>query len=262
MPLFVPPEHRPLRCARLTLETIMLSCFMSDEQPNNTKNETLAVPRHGHIAVLGWGSLIWCPGSLLMKSAWRPDGPRLPIEFARISSDNRLTLVIHDGSADQPTYWVVSGCETREAACENLRIREGRPDREHIHYVGRNPAVSRGPENIINRVREWLTPREDIEAVIWTGLPSNWQKKRHCGFTPEDAVRFIDELEANRENAKATYERAREYITHAPDLVDTDVRQRLRQRGWQNATLSDNLFEAPLPLQPTTGDLKREDDAP
>lgn len=47
------------------------------------------------IAILGWGSLIWCPGNLRIRGPWRHDGPVLPIEFARISADGRLTLVVH-----------------------------------------------------------------------------------------------------------------------------------------------------------------------
>jgi len=44
------------------------------------------------IIVLGWGSLIWDPRELKIKnSEWQKDGPNLPIEFARISQDGRLT---------------------------------------------------------------------------------------------------------------------------------------------------------------------------
>lgn len=39
------------------------------------------------IVVLGWGSLIWNPGDLKINSEWQKDGPTLPIEFARVSSD-------------------------------------------------------------------------------------------------------------------------------------------------------------------------------
>lgn len=90
-----------------------------------------------NIAILGWGSLIWCPGSLRIKTRWRLDGPRLPIEFARISRDGRLTLVIHPSSDDQPTYWAVSELTTLDAARKNLREREsaGLAD---IHYLLRN----------------------------------------------------------------------------------------------------------------------------
>jgi hypothetical protein len=43
------------------------------------------------IACVGWGSLVWDPRDLPVKGAWRPDGPRLPIEFARQSDNGRLT---------------------------------------------------------------------------------------------------------------------------------------------------------------------------
>ena len=44
------------------------------------------------IAVLGWGSLIWDPKELDANNEWNNDGPFLPIEFARISNNGRLTL--------------------------------------------------------------------------------------------------------------------------------------------------------------------------
>lgn len=46
------------------------------------------------IVIPGWGSLIWNPGNLAMTGEWQPDGPMLPVEFARVSTDGRLTLVI------------------------------------------------------------------------------------------------------------------------------------------------------------------------
>ena len=50
------------------------------------------------VAVIDWGSLISSPGILGLQSRWHHDGPPLPVEFARISRDNRLTLVIHPPS--------------------------------------------------------------------------------------------------------------------------------------------------------------------
>jgi len=196
-----------------------------------------------NIAVLGWGSLVWCPGSLRIRTRWRPDGPILPIEFARISQDERLTLVIHPGSADQPTYWAFSECTTVEEARENVRARENSRLGD-IHYVLRDDKAMEGvPPEIANRVKKWLARQPDIQGVVWTGLPSNWPNKRGRDFTPEDAVSFLQELEAVRDRAKAAYERAREYIVNAPPLIDTTVRRALRARGWEDARLSATLFE-------------------
>ena len=77
------------------------------------------------VAIIGWGSLIWCPGSLRMLGHWRPDGPRLPVEFARISGGARLTLVIFPDARPQPTFWALSQLSEHEETVENLWIREG-----------------------------------------------------------------------------------------------------------------------------------------
>lgn len=198
-----------------------------------------------NIAVLGWGSLIWCPGKLRIRTRWRPDGPLLPIEFARISQDDRLTLVIHPGSADQPTYWALSEFTTLGEVRDNLRERERSKSRD-IHHVLRDGNAANGASpGIVKRMTEWLTQHENIEAVVWTGLPSNWKEKRGLNFTPEDAVNFLLELQAEGARPKATYDRAREYVTNTPPVVDTAVRKAMRARGWEDVPLPTVLFEAP-----------------
>jgi hypothetical protein len=210
----------------------------------------LSRPYPMQIAVIGWGSLIWCPGCLQIGSRWHSDGPTLPIEFARISSDKRLTLVIHEGSPEEPTpdqqtYWAISKFEDLNVAQENLQAREA-TSRERIHSVttdGRekgavNPEISR-------RVGEWLKRRQNIQAAIWTGLPSNWPQQRNGKqFTRADAVTYLRELESERGQAKAAYDRAREYFSNAPSQVQTPLRKTMREeRGWEDATLPEILFE-------------------
>jgi hypothetical protein len=205
------------------------------------------------IAVIGWGSLIWCPGCLRIKSRWRSDGPALPIEFARISGDGRLTLVIHPGSPEEPTpdqrtYWALSELETLDGARENLRVREGeRVKLKDIHSLTADdrkegqidPPVPAG-------IGQWLKERQDLGAAIWTGLPTNWPQKRDGKqFTREDAVAYLRKLESEKDQAKAAYDRAREYICNAPSQVQTPVRKMIRERkGWDDAELSKVLFEA------------------
>ena len=196
-----------------------------------------------NIAVIGWGSLIWCPGNLRIKTRWRVDGPRLPIEFARISEDGRLTLVILPGSKEQGTYWAVSECESLDKARRNLRKREG-ANASDIHYTVRGDPQARDANCVISeQISEWLAPRDDLGAAIWTGLSSNWNKKRGRDFTSEDAVRYLECLEALGSPTHTEYRRAREYITNAPPLIGTEVRQMLRARGWDDAELPGILFD-------------------
>jgi hypothetical protein len=198
------------------------------------------------IGVIGWGSLIWCPGCLRIKSRWHSDGPALPIEFARISSDKRLTLVIHSGSPEQRTYWALSEFGDLKAARANLQARESTASK-HIHSLAAD-GQQKGAVNpeISARIREWLKAHRNLEAAIWTGLPSNWDlEQQGREFKVEDAVLYLSELERAGEEAKAAYERAYEYVSNAPSQIQTPVRRMMREkRGWKDATLSRVLFEA------------------
>jgi hypothetical protein len=196
-----------------------------------------------NIIILGWGSLIWCPSGLRIKTRWHGDGPSLPIEFARISQDDRLTLVIRPGSAEQPTYWAISEFADLKDARQNLKTRE-RTQSSDIHHVLRDGTrQGDAPAGIAEAIVAWMSERADIDAVVWTGLPSNWREKRGRDFSVDDARDFLLALEAERDRAKAAYDRAREYVTHAPAPVDTAVRQTMRARGWSDAALPSILFE-------------------
>ena len=58
------------------------------------------------IFFLGWGSLIWFPDNLSKKGEWYRDGPCLPVEFARISNNGRLTLVLYLYADRVRVLWV------------------------------------------------------------------------------------------------------------------------------------------------------------
>jgi len=197
-----------------------------------------------NIAVIGWGSLIWCPGSLRIKTRWRADGPTLPIEFARISEDGRLTLVIHPGSPLQATYWALSELTDLTEARRNLMEREGCRSLARVPYVTRDDASPEIPREVDKQLKHWLPKHNEFEAAIWTGLETNWDEKFHKGFSPEDAVRYLEKLDAEQKRTKVAYERAKEYVTNAPPLIQTKVRTLMREKGWTDAKLSDLLFEA------------------
>jgi len=88
------------------------------------------------IAVLAWGSLVWDARELAIECDFEPSGPRLPVEFCRISGDGRLTLVVdEDRGADCLTYCATSGLSNLGAAIENLRVREGMPSPKGVGFV-------------------------------------------------------------------------------------------------------------------------------
>lgn len=86
------------------------------------------------IAILGWGSLICSPRNLA-ASRFIQNGPELPIQFSRISSDGRLTLVKDlDFGIDVKTWFARSNFSNLSDAIENLRAREG-TIRKYIGYI-------------------------------------------------------------------------------------------------------------------------------
>ena len=195
------------------------------------------------IAIIGWGSLIWLPDSLRISTKWRSDGPVLPLEFARISRDGRLTIVIHPDSPEVRTYWAISACETLEEARENLRQREGTVI-THVAMarVKETDTAARSAAGIA--ILAWLKSQRDVEAAVWTALSSNWEDKRRRPFSPADAVRYLSELERDRHKAPLPYERACEYIRNAPEQLQTEVRKLLqKQQDLKTATRSAFSFE-------------------
>lgn len=191
-----------------------------------------------NIAVLGWGSLIWCPGVLRLRTGWRRDGPNLPIEFARISKDGRVTLVIHNGADDQRCYWALSEFSEIADARANLQERERCRRPGDIHYLD---AGSSHADGIQRAIFNWLSEKPEIAAAIWTGLSSNWKHERGNEFSCADVVSYLQHLEAKDQVAFA---RAKEYVQNAPSQVQTKVRERLRSEfAWADAVLSDHLFQ-------------------
>jgi hypothetical protein len=194
------------------------------------------MPR-AQIAVVGWGSLIWCPGSLQIKSAWHRDGPILPIEFARISKDGRLTLVIHPGSAGQRTLWAAAVSEDINAVRETLREREGTAS-SSIHRATTDGQFSDGvATNVQDAIAGWLEEHQEFQGCVWTGLAGNWKEKQKSAFSIPEVVRYLETLQ--------DVDRAREYIQNAPAQIQTAARGAIREQlRWNDAKLSPLLFVA------------------
>jgi hypothetical protein len=175
------------------------------------------------IAYLGWGSLVWDRRDLPIVGEWIEGGPSLAIEFARVSGDGRLTLVIDEKHGAQVrTRYAQSACTDLTEAIERLRQREGKPARDQIGFV--EPASNRErpesrtshPESC-DRIKAWAKT-QGWDAVVWTALLGNFPQKRGEAFTTEAAYRYFDGLTGD---ARA---RAEKYIENAPQEVDTPFR--------------------------------------
>ena len=163
------------------------------------------------IAILGWGSLIWQPKDLAFNKncSWKPFGPVLPIEFARISNDGRLTLVITEKGTEVTTLYTLSNFHDIDEAVLNLSVREG-SGRKSIGYYDKSkdvfyPAIFGFKTNI----SEWIN-LTDFDAVIWTNLPEKLESN--------DPLEYLKSLTGNKSAL------AEEYIRRTPTQIKTALR--------------------------------------
>jgi hypothetical protein len=189
------------------------------------------------IAILGWGSLIWCPKNLAIIYAgdsdntyrgWYTDGPELPIEFARVSGrgkpDERLTLVIHGSAARVRTLWALSRLDDYEAAKANLNSREGCRSENPCVGAWRRGQSAKGVTEAIAR---WAAERpEGLDAVIWTSLCAK-DPRGQQGWNPsvEDVVSYIRSRKDDEHSLKSCVE----YIRNTPEQIETEFRTALKQ---------------------------------
>src|SRR5690606_16677678 len=146
------------------------------------------------IAILAWGSLVWQPKELKYDKSfgWKSDGPILPIEFARISKDGRLTLVITPNGTNVSTLYTLSGYKTIDEAVLDLAVREG-SGRMSIGWY--NKAKDEFLPEIFayqDEIREWIKDR-DIDAVIWTNLGEKWEVNDEV-ISPDERIGYLKNL--------------------------------------------------------------------
>ena len=170
------------------------------------------------IGILGWGSLCWDPRTLnILDDHWSLQGPELPIEFARISVDKRLTLVILPGSDVVRTLYAISTFQNLDEAIEDLRTREGTSTQRIGFYnfetsVYRTRDANRG---IIPNIQEW-NKSACVDAVIWTDLPDKFVPDKD--LTLYNIEKFLLSLTSFELSA------ATEYIEKTPIQVQTTLR--------------------------------------
>ena len=165
-------------------------------------------------AVIGWGSLIWNPNNLRIKSTnWFNDGPRLPIEFARKSDDGRITLVIFDkyiNDADKwvTTYWNNLYVASLYEAIQNLKNRECTTE-GNVGYVCKDSSKGR-IKKIVDHIKEWCIVK-NVLGVVWTDLSPN--------IEISEAITYLKDLQGD------CLRKSMEYIGKTPPQIRTPLRK-------------------------------------
>jgi len=182
------------------------------------------------LGCIGWGSLIENSGCLVTAGQWKNDGPLLPVEFARESSDGRITLVICPTAARVPTRWILVNQSDVQAARANLGFREHPKATqkwidESIGFWERTSAAQYGMES--ETISAWGTA-QGLDGVVWTNLPCGFKTSRHVMPSCEDLLTHLGNLDG------AALGRARDYVRNAPVEVNTAYRRQIvAQLGWE-----------------------------
>lgn len=177
------------------------------------------------IAILVWGSLYWDPRNLEKTDEWYYDGPVLPIEFARISGGNRLTLVIKPNFDFVPTLYAVSSNNDFIAARENLQSRENTPNIENIGFINftnNTHHVRSSNVFILDILTHWNIAKK-FDAIIWSDFQPRFTNAIGSPFTLENVITFLSGL------SEADKVEALKYIRNAPPQITTPFRKTIEE---------------------------------
>jgi hypothetical protein len=178
------------------------------------------------IACIGWGSLIWDARDLDVDGVWRADGPMLPVEFARQSSNGRITLVLGRDFTPVPALWSVFNTRDLAEARESLRVREGIPRSRAAESIaqwsrGENPVFE--PESTVSA---WAAGK-NLEAAVWTSLPPKFGGIDGRVPTENEVLAYLGTLEGQ------ALTDAEEYVRCAPTQITTAYRRAIEKAlGW------------------------------
>lgn len=184
-----------------------------------------------HYVVLGWGSLIWDLENLAphVEGPWLMSaGPRLPMEFTRVSPKRKMGLVV----CLDARHGV--GCATHAVASRRDRIEHvvtdlARRERATEDHVGRvclvtGTAAGATPQ-VVDAVAAWCR-ETGRKGAVWTDLPSNFDEHLGEPFSIPRAVAYLRGL------AGESLDEAVRYIENAPRETDTPLRRHLAADPW------------------------------
>lgn len=173
------------------------------------------------IGVIAWGSLVYDKKDLKIKNdEWFNDGPELPIEFARISKNNRLTLVIYPAFDKVRTYYSFSSIDNLEDAIKNLAEREGTNTNNigSINFKTGELKSKKMEVELKKNLSIWNIAK-NLDAMIWTDLGENFMDKLKIPFSLEASIKHLESL------SKEDFILAKDYIIKAP--IQTQTRNRM-----------------------------------
>ena len=169
------------------------------------------------IGIIGWGSLIWDQRELKTKGDWIKTGPILPIEFCRLSSEGRITLVINKDFKLVPTLVIESQYEELDDAINDLALREGTENLSNIGYYVYSPEDFHSRTNTF--IKAILSQYEtNFDALIWSDFGVRFKDKGMGMLSIQNIIKHINTLNAE-EKAKAI-----EYIVKTPNQIQTTFR--------------------------------------
>ena len=185
------------------------------------------------IAVLAWDLLVRDRRELQVATYFEPNGPLLPIEFCRVSSDGRLTLVVDETFGDVCTiYSAPSAIQSLDEAIENLRLKEGMPARDKSGLSKRPPAAKATLRcNAIHkRLRRFRPGRHRMATT-----PQSGPRWRATSTSPTRAGSRSPSRRRSATSKRWSPGRRRiaealAYIRNAPIEVETPVRDEVNKR--------------------------------
>lgn len=181
------------------------------------------------IVCLGWGSLVWRPEELPIVGGWQPDGPLVPVEFARQSDNGRITLVVAESQSVCPVLWTELDVVTLDEAKRVLSMREG--PGVNLNRVAFWSRASASPHSEVSAIEEWALAKQDIHAVVWTALGPRFRGENGRFPDEQEVVAYLNALEG-RQRADAE-----KYVRCAPAQIRTPYRTAIEKAlGWTPLT--------------------------
>jgi hypothetical protein len=182
------------------------------------------------IAILGWGSLLWDLDDLAPKVVlpWAIGaGPRLPMEFSRVSPKRLMGLVVAldpvDGVAC-PTHAIRSRRATLAEAVADLAARERAPE-DRIGWAAADGRSATRLPDVARLVADWCAA-SGWDAAIWTDLEPNFRAMTGRRFSVPAGIAHLRNL------APKNLAEARRYIRSAPSGTRTPLRRALARDAW------------------------------